>query len=76
MFLEDLALAVETGGRSHTRVGQLSQRGQTIDILGSVNIHIDIGLLGHLKGIGHLEAVTTCYAEAGEQLVEVCTAIR
>ncbi len=52
-----------------------SSRSQTIGILGSMDIHIDVSPLCHLKSIGHLEAVTTSDAESSQQLIEVGRAV-
>ena len=63
--------AFQTVGRSDTGIRKLCERSQTIGILSGMDIHIDVCALCHLKGIGHLEAVTTGHAESCQQLIEV-----
>ena len=75
VLLEHLALALQTVGRGHARVGQLGQGGQAVGILGSVDVHVDVGLFGHLQCVSHLEAVAAGHAQAGQQLVEVGRAV-
>ena len=71
MFFEDSTQAFQTVGRSDTGIRKLCERSQTIGILSGMDIHIDVCALCHLKGIGHLEAVTTGHAESCQQLIEV-----
>ena len=75
MLLEHLALPLETVSRSHTRVGQLSQRLQPVGILSSMDIDVHISAFSQLKGIVHLKTVTTGHTKTGQQLVEIGRAI-
>ena len=75
VLLEDGTLTVETVGRGYARVGKLCEGGQTVGILGSVDVDIDVGVFGYLKGVLHLEAVAAGDAESCEQLVEVGAAV-
>ena len=58
-LLEDSTLAFQAVSRSDAGVWELCKRSQTVGILSSMNIHIHVSALCHLKSIGHLEAVTT-----------------
>ena len=76
MLLEHLALLFETGGRGDAGIRQLRQRSQAVCILGSMDIHIDVGLGCQFEGIVHLETVTTSHTESCQQLIQVSRAVR
>ena len=69
VLLKHLALLFQTVGRSHAGVGQLGERSQTASVLGSVDIHVDVGAFGHFEGIRHLEAVTAGDAKTSQKLI-------
>ena len=75
MLLEDCTLAVEAGSGGDTRVGKLGQGGQAVGILGGMDVDIDVGVAGYVKGVGHLETVTAGDTQAGKELVEVGGAV-
>ena len=76
MLLEDFALLFEAGSRGDAGIRQLCQRRQTVGILGSMDIHIDVGLGCQFEGIVHLETVTTSHTESCQQLIQVSRAVR
>ena len=75
VLLEDSTLTLQTVGRSLTTVGQLSEVLELILILLLVDVHVNIGALGNLQRILHLEAVAARNGQACYQLIDVGRAI-
>ena len=74
-LLEDAAHGLQAVGRLGAVDGQTGQGGETVGVLGAVDVDVDVGALGHLEGIGHLKAVACGYSEGCEQLVDVGRAV-
>ena len=75
VLLEDAARLVQTVGAGYATVGQLSEALEAVGILLVVDIDVNVGALGNIEGILHLEAMAASHAQSRDELVNVGRAV-